>query len=281
MVVIFASRACGGRGSVGRERSRAGRGVPASPQVPCRRTALQGSSRLQVSGSVDRAGKTAAKWRAVRTAKPCGPDRRCYGQAFADAALASTGAVPVTSAKVTEARTNSAPGRARHKPSDHCAGKAVCTATPVCRCAVLLRVPSHSGPWVPAGTRPSLRPLASSGRARKQSSGELSRENAKACLQEQHELEKRICCLIPRHCERSDLSAEASAKAEAIQSLSAERLWIASAYASSPPGSLQAAHQGNGILCANPPRSDAGLSGWRSSGRLLFWLANETPGGKA
>ena len=117
--------------------ARAGRVVPVSPQASCRRAALQGSSRLQVSGSVDRARKTAAKWRAVRTAKPCGPDRRCYGQAFAEAALASTGAVPVTSAKVTEARTNSAPGRARHKPSDHRAGKAERSATPVCCCAVL------------------------------------------------------------------------------------------------------------------------------------------------
>ena len=84
-------------------------------------------------------GKTAAKWRAVRTAKPCGPGRRCYGQALADAAIASTGAVPVTFASVREARTNSAPGRARHKPSDHRAGKAVCWASPVCCCAVLLR----------------------------------------------------------------------------------------------------------------------------------------------
>jgi hypothetical protein len=31
-----------------------------------------------------------------------------------------------------------------------------------------------------------------------------------------------------RHCERSDLSAEALAEAEAIQSLSAEGFWIAS-----------------------------------------------------
>ena len=43
---------------------------------------------------------------------------------FADAAVASTGAVPATFASVREARRNSAPGRARHEPSDHCAGKA-------------------------------------------------------------------------------------------------------------------------------------------------------------
>ncbi|MET4290805.1 hypothetical protein ABIB06_001572 [Bradyrhizobium sp. LB8.2] len=57
-----------------------------------------------------------AKWRAVRTAKPCGPGRRCYGQAFAEAAFASTGAVSATFAGAREANRNSAPGRARHKP---------------------------------------------------------------------------------------------------------------------------------------------------------------------
>ena len=110
----------------------------------------QASSRQQVSGSVDRAGKTAAKWRAVRTAKPCGPGRRCYGQALANAAVAPTGAAPVNFAGVREARRNSAPGRARHKPSDHRAGKAVCWASPVCCCAVLPACAfSRSGPRVP------------------------------------------------------------------------------------------------------------------------------------
>ena len=40
--------------------------------------------------------------------------------------------------KAREAKRNSAPGRARHKPSDHRAGKAVCSASPVCCCAVCL-----------------------------------------------------------------------------------------------------------------------------------------------
>jgi hypothetical protein len=53
--------------------------------------------------------------------------------------LASTGAVSANSASAREARRNSAPGRARHTPSNHCAGKAVCSASPVCRCAVSLR----------------------------------------------------------------------------------------------------------------------------------------------
>ena len=103
-------------------------------------------------------GKLRAKWRAARTAKPCGPGRRCYGQALAEAAVASTGAAPVDFARVREARTNSAPGRARHKPSDHRAGKAVCWASPVCCCAVFCVCSMRSRPRVRAGTRPSLRP---------------------------------------------------------------------------------------------------------------------------
>ena len=81
--------------------------------------------------------RTLWRQRTARTAKPCGPGRRCYGQALANAAVAPTGAVPATFAGVREARRNSAPGRARHKPSDHRAGKAVCWASPVCCCAVL------------------------------------------------------------------------------------------------------------------------------------------------
>ncbi len=38
---------------------------------------------------------------------------------------------------------------------------------------------------------------------------------------------KRLAYIF-RHCERSDLSAEASAEAEAIQAVCAEGLWIAS-----------------------------------------------------
>ena len=41
-------------------------------------------------------------------------------------------------------------------------------------------------------------------------------------------MEKASRCHIRRHCERSDLSAEALAKAEAIQNLSADAVWIAS-----------------------------------------------------
>ncbi|TCU72243.1 hypothetical protein EDE08_105102 [Bradyrhizobium sp. R2.2-H] len=72
----------------------------------------------------------------------------------------------VNFASVREARTNSAPGRARHKPSDHRAGKAVCWASPVCCCAVFCVCSMRSRPRVPAGTRPSLCPLAQEGERR-------------------------------------------------------------------------------------------------------------------
>ena len=125
VVVMFASRACGGRGSVGRERSGAGRIALREPLASRGRTALPGfvssaSFRLRRQGR-ENCGRNGG---VVRTAKPCGPGRRCYGQALANAAVASTGAVPVTFAGAREARRNSAPGRARHKSSDHRAGKA-------------------------------------------------------------------------------------------------------------------------------------------------------------
>src|SRR3954471_1056175 len=80
---------------------------------------------------------------------------------------------------------------------------------------------SRSGPRVPAGTRPSLRPLGFEGGVTKQSSGETRREDAKACLQSECELEECRCRLMLRHCERS----------EAIQSAAAKVFWIASAFA--------------------------------------------------
>ncbi|PDT58812.1 hypothetical protein CO678_26715 [Bradyrhizobium diazoefficiens] len=85
--------------------------------------------------------------------------------------------------KATGAIVHRSPGRARHKPSNHCAGKAVCWASPVCRCADFVATFRTVDRGCPAGTRPSLRPLTSEGVAMKQSSGEASREDTKVCLQ--------------------------------------------------------------------------------------------------
>src|SRR3954463_11306146 len=71
---------------------------------------------------------------------------------------------------------------------------------------------SRSAPRVPAGTRPSLRPLGFEGGMTKQSSGETRREDAKACLQSECELEECRCRLMLRHCERSEAIQSAAAK---------------------------------------------------------------------
>ncbi|WP_156936970.1 hypothetical protein [Bradyrhizobium sp. WSM2254] len=55
----------------------------------------------------------------------------------------------------------------------------------------------------------------------KQSSGEIRRESAKACLNVEMRVGERRRCTLLRHCERS----------EAIQTAAAERSWIASAFA--------------------------------------------------
>ena len=71
---------------------------------------------------------------ALRTAKSCGPGARSLAPSLAvmrrpDRARASA------IGKATGAIVYRSPGRARHKPSTHCAGKAGCLASPVCRCA--------------------------------------------------------------------------------------------------------------------------------------------------
>ena len=53
------------------------------------------------------------------------------------------------------------------------------TCMPLCSS---LRVLSHSGPWVPAGTRSSLRPLHRGGSRKQQNSGAKCRENADLCV---------------------------------------------------------------------------------------------------
>ncbi|MEY9361107.1 hypothetical protein ABH994_003828 [Bradyrhizobium yuanmingense] len=58
----------------------------------------------------------------------------------------------------------------------------MCWASPVCCCAVLPACALAQRTAGAAGTRPSLRPLGYEGGVTKQSSGEISRENAKACL---------------------------------------------------------------------------------------------------
>ncbi|MFK4382788.1 hypothetical protein ACVWYQ_001096 [Bradyrhizobium sp. USDA 3397] len=70
-----------------------------------------------------------------RTAKSCGPGARgLCAKACGDVA-GRPGPAPSVIRKATGAIVHRSPGRARHKPSTHCAGKAGCLASPVCRCA--------------------------------------------------------------------------------------------------------------------------------------------------
>ena len=123
-VVTVASRACGGRGSVGRERSGAGRIALREPKTSCR---MSGAARLRLVCKFPAPSTGLGKLR--RNGGPCVRQNRVVlavvatVKCFANAAVASTGALPVTFARTREARGNSAPGRARHKPSNHCAGK--------------------------------------------------------------------------------------------------------------------------------------------------------------
>ena len=90
-----------------------------------------------VSGS-RRAGRTTLK----RTAKPCGSGTRGWCQA-AGGEVDPTGSIS-HQAGSDGGKRNSSPGRARHKPSNHCAGNAGlldCTCMLVCAslCALCTR----------------------------------------------------------------------------------------------------------------------------------------------
>ncbi|MET4039230.1 hypothetical protein [Bradyrhizobium sp. RT6a] len=96
MVVTFASRACGGRGSVRVREAWAGRIALREPKASFRRAALLGSSRHQVGGNVHNAvetggemanrayGKTVWSWPSLLRSSPgeCGicVNRRDVGE---------------------------------------------------------------------------------------------------------------------------------------------------------------------------------------------------------
>ena len=106
------------------------------------------------------AGRYGGK-RASRTAKPCGPDRRVLRSSRAKMRQAQPGQLASSIREATGAIVPRSPGRSRHKPSTHRAGKAGRSAAPVCRCAAFFRVPRTADRGCQAGTRPSLRLLGS------------------------------------------------------------------------------------------------------------------------
>jgi len=145
---------CGGRGSAGHAKAGPGRDEPREG-LDC----VRNGRRLCPAKPLGGAG-----W--LRTAKTRGPDRRCYGQALRRwiGALPGFEASPIR--EVTGARRNSAPGRARISRQTIAQGRpGVFPAHLFPACAFACANSWRSGSWVPAGTRPSLRPLH--GRERK------------------------------------------------------------------------------------------------------------------
>src|SRR5665647_3497339 len=70
----------------------------------------------------------------LRTAKPCGPGTRCWCQVGGGFCEPNRARQRLQSADDGD-KTNSSPGRARYKPSNHCAGNAgVPPLNPVCSC---------------------------------------------------------------------------------------------------------------------------------------------------
>ena len=158
-VVLIASRACGGRGSVGMR----GAGRAGSPCEPDTRVQTNGAVQFvapifdgYVHDAVDPVVRTNA-----RTAKPCGPGRRCYGQAGSKMCASPTGWTASSIRPAREARRKvrlpgehgiSRPTIAQGRPSDrHHLYAAV---------RFFLRVHFRAADrGCVVSTRPSLRPL--------------------------------------------------------------------------------------------------------------------------
>ena len=139
---------CGGRGCVGHTKAGPGRDEP-------REVVLRADERRQ------RLAKPFGRSRVkLRTAKPCGPDRRCYGQALRRCFQARPGPRGIANSRGNGGQKELGSGESAHTPSTHRAGKAGCfPAHLFSACAFACANSSRSGSWVPAGTRSSLRPL--------------------------------------------------------------------------------------------------------------------------
>ena len=135
------------------------------------RQAREDVRRAVIRERIQRARRTALK----RTAKPCGPDTRGWCQA-------AGGDFDPTGSRRHQAgsdggKTNSSPGRARHKPSTHCAGDAgVLRLYLYARVRISLYL-AHETAGA-ASTRHSLLPPFSGRDKFMQTSGAMRRENA-------------------------------------------------------------------------------------------------------
>ena len=130
-IVVNVGAGCGGRGSVGHEMESQG-GFPVSDHS------------MRTNGA-EACGKTVWSWHPLLVSSR----RRRVGP---------TGLEQTFNPPMTEARTNSSPGRSRHKPQNHCAGKAgVFPLNLYARVRILFVHLAHETAGA-ARTRSSLRP---------------------------------------------------------------------------------------------------------------------------
>ena len=114
----------------------------------------KGSRRAAVSEGLARNDHAARARQNRAVLAPAAGVKSCGG------AAGPTGPVSPAIRKATVATELGSPGRTRHKPSNHCAGKAGRFRLRLCFLCASLRISSAQRPWVPAGTRSSLRPLS-------------------------------------------------------------------------------------------------------------------------
>jgi hypothetical protein len=129
---------------------------------------------------VRRAGRTAP----TRTAKACGPGTRCWCQASRRRRRPTGLMLRQKSAGAMEARRIRLQGERAISRQTTAQGRPGCFRLRLwfSPCALLAQC-SAQGPWVPAGTRSSLRPRLSEGEECEQTSGASRRENAGSRVQ--------------------------------------------------------------------------------------------------
>jgi hypothetical protein len=156
-----------------------------------RRRADGVAGQVYLVSEIRRAGRTALK----RTAKPCGPDTRGWCQAVGGD-IDPTGSIS-HQAGSDGGKTNSSPGRARHKPSNHCAGNAgvlrlyLYARVRTSSCTLHTRPRVQQAPGIPCS-------LCFEGKEFQQSSGAIRAARSRSHIF--------VLCLHPsrRPCERRD-----------------------------------------------------------------------------
>ena len=112
-------------------------------------------------------------------------------------AAGPTGPVSPAIRKATVATELGSPGRTRHKPSNHCAGKAGRFRLRLCFLCASLRIGSAQRPWVPAGTRSSLPPLHGEGERTSKARAEHAARTRSCVCNLKRALENSVCAFTP------------------------------------------------------------------------------------